>query len=202
MASSNGNLFRVTGHLCGEFTGLRWISRTKASNSDVFFKLRLNKRFSKQSWSWWFETSSSPFWRHYNAMPPSPNGVHIHHTLLCISRNCQQWLTVCSVSNTLGRSIIDNSLSSCVIPIDKQIIHQSGYTVAFRLYRKVTLCLCAVAKNQVKFAWYLKYNLVLPGQMVLILFILAGEEKDPSWYLWYAPTAPYHHGGCRCSGAN
>ena len=24
MTSSNGNIFRVTGHLCGEFTGLRW----------------------------------------------------------------------------------------------------------------------------------------------------------------------------------
>ena len=25
MTSSNGNIFRVTGHLCGEFTGTRWI---------------------------------------------------------------------------------------------------------------------------------------------------------------------------------
>ena len=25
MTSSNGNIFRVTGHLCGEFTGPRWI---------------------------------------------------------------------------------------------------------------------------------------------------------------------------------
>ena len=29
MTSSNGNIFRVTGHLCGEFTGPRWIPRTK-----------------------------------------------------------------------------------------------------------------------------------------------------------------------------
>ena len=29
MTSSNGNIFRVTGHLCGELTGLRWIPRTK-----------------------------------------------------------------------------------------------------------------------------------------------------------------------------
>ena len=28
MTSSNGNIFRVTGHLCGKFTGPRWISRT------------------------------------------------------------------------------------------------------------------------------------------------------------------------------
>ena len=31
---------------------------------DVFFDLRLNKRLSKQSWGWWFETLSRPLWRH------------------------------------------------------------------------------------------------------------------------------------------
>ena len=36
MTSSNGNIFRVTGHLCGEFTGLRWISRTKASDAELW----------------------------------------------------------------------------------------------------------------------------------------------------------------------
>ena len=33
---------------------------------DVFFDLRLNKRLSKQSWGWWFETPSHPLWRHCN----------------------------------------------------------------------------------------------------------------------------------------
>ena len=31
---------------------------------DVFFDLRLNKRLSKQSWGWWFETPSRPVWHH------------------------------------------------------------------------------------------------------------------------------------------
>ena len=35
MTSSNGNIFRVTGHLCGEFTGPRWIPRTKASDAEL-----------------------------------------------------------------------------------------------------------------------------------------------------------------------
>ena len=50
MTSSNGNIFRVTGHLCGEFTGLRWIPRTKASDAELwcFLDLRPNKRLSKQ----------------------------------------------------------------------------------------------------------------------------------------------------------
>ena len=33
MTSSNGNIFRVTGPLCGEFTGHRWIPQTKASDA-------------------------------------------------------------------------------------------------------------------------------------------------------------------------
>ena len=32
----------------------------------VFFDLRSNKRLDKQSWGWWFETPSHPFWRHCN----------------------------------------------------------------------------------------------------------------------------------------
>ena len=36
MTSSNGNIFRVTGHLCGKFTGPRWIPRTKASDAELW----------------------------------------------------------------------------------------------------------------------------------------------------------------------
>ena len=35
---------------------------------DVLFDLRLNKRSSKQSWGWWFETTSRPLWRHRNPL--------------------------------------------------------------------------------------------------------------------------------------
>ena len=68
MTSSNGNIFRVTGHLCGECTGPRWIpaQRPVKRSFGVFFDLRLNKRLSKQSWGWWFETLSRPLWRHRN----------------------------------------------------------------------------------------------------------------------------------------
>ena len=36
MTSSNGNIFRVTGHLCGEFTGPRWIHHTMASDAELW----------------------------------------------------------------------------------------------------------------------------------------------------------------------
>ena len=74
MTSSNGNIFRVTGHLCGEFTGPRWIprwipaQRPVTRSFDIFFDQRLNKRLRKQSWGWWFETLSLPLWRHCNGI--------------------------------------------------------------------------------------------------------------------------------------
>ena len=50
MTSSNGNIFRVTGPLCGEFTGPGDfpIQRPVTRSFGVLFDLRLNKRLSKQ----------------------------------------------------------------------------------------------------------------------------------------------------------
>ena len=68
MMSSNGNIFRVTGHLWGnspvpgEFPAQWPVTRS----FDVFFDLRLNTQLSKQSWGTWFETLSHPLWRHCN----------------------------------------------------------------------------------------------------------------------------------------
>ena len=36
MTSSNGNIFHVTGPLCGEFTGDRWLPHTKASDVELW----------------------------------------------------------------------------------------------------------------------------------------------------------------------
>ena len=46
----------------GEFPSQRPVTRS----FDVFFDLRLNKRLSKQSWGWWFQTPSWSFWHHCN----------------------------------------------------------------------------------------------------------------------------------------
>ena len=68
MTSSNGNIFRATGPLCGEFTGPGEFptQRPVTRSFDVFFDLRLNKRLSKQPRGWWFETPSWSLWRHCN----------------------------------------------------------------------------------------------------------------------------------------
>ena len=64
MTSSNGNIFRVTGPVCGEFTGHRWISRTKASDAELWYFLWS----APQSWGWWFKTPTCSLWRHCSVM--------------------------------------------------------------------------------------------------------------------------------------
>ena len=54
----------------------------------VFYDLRLNEGLSKQSGGWWFETLTSPLWRHCNVFMKSCNVrniytlVYIHHYLI------------------------------------------------------------------------------------------------------------------------
>ena len=64
----------------GEFPTQRPVTRS----FDVFFDLRPNERLSKQSWCWWFETLSSPLWRHRN-------GVWNYRL------KDQQWHIICSL---------------------------------------------------------------------------------------------------------
>ena len=47
----------------GKFHAQRLVTR---SSNDVFCEMHLNKRLSKQSWGWWFETPSHPLSRHCN----------------------------------------------------------------------------------------------------------------------------------------
>ena len=59
----------------GEFRAQRPVTRS----FDVFFDLRLNKRLSKQSRSWWFETLSRSLWRHF-----LPRLLHTFHSWVII----------------------------------------------------------------------------------------------------------------------
>ena len=70
MTSSNGNISALLA-LCpgnspvsGEFPAQRPVMRSFG----VSLISALNKRFSKQSWGWWFETPSHSLWRHCNAV--------------------------------------------------------------------------------------------------------------------------------------
>ena len=96
MTSSNGNIFRVTGPLCGEFTGPGEFptQRPVTRSFDVFFDLRLNKRLSKHSWGWWFETLSLSLWRHHNVIDITFS--------MCLRHANRQKQGVTSACNTLS----------------------------------------------------------------------------------------------------
>ena len=96
MMSSNGNIFLVTGHLCGnspvpgEFPAQRPVTRS----CGLFFDLRLNKRLSKQPRGRWFERPSRALWRHSNGIDypclsswaaPSSNTKSLHKPILTIN---------------------------------------------------------------------------------------------------------------------
>ena len=86
MASSNGNIFRVSGPLCGEFTGPGEFptQRPVTRSFDVFFDRRLNKRSSKQPRGWWLETLSCSLWHMYMNIMKS---LFIHLEINIINRN-------------------------------------------------------------------------------------------------------------------
>ena len=87
MTSSNGNFFRATGPLCGEFTGHDEFpaQRPVTRDFDVVFDLRPDKQLSKHSWGWWFETPSRPLWRHCNDVDLS-TWEHFPHNLTSVRR--------------------------------------------------------------------------------------------------------------------
>ena len=107
MTSSNGNIFRVTGHLCGnspvpgEFPAQRPVTRS----FDVFFDLRLNGRLSKQSWGWWLETPSHPLWRHGSVLADDKKKSV---TTVCCHRNT-------ALQKNISHHIIQNTQLSNAI---------------------------------------------------------------------------------------
>ena len=132
--SSNGNIFRVTGHLCGEFTGPRWISHTKANDTELWcllwsahFDLRPNKRLSKQSWAWLFEALSCPLWRHRNECLVwllyiwfDPVAGYVNKSLphkLCYSRVTSMYFTVWDENKLLNEywKYCFHSITVCVL---------------------------------------------------------------------------------------
>ena len=121
MTSSNGNIFRVTGPLCGEFTGPGEFptQRPVTRSFDVFFDLRLNKRLSKQPWGWWFETPSWSLWRHRNVYGKSDldlaRNLFIYHAInfmiynLSLKMDYTWWKPLCAIDAHIHHVITSSS---------------------------------------------------------------------------------------------
>ena len=131
MTSWNGNIFRVTGHLAGnspvsgEFPAQRPVTRS----FDIFFDLRLNKRLSKPSWGWWFETLSCPLWRQCNDMG-NRQGAHKSHRIsssLCFHDNALLYVRVfiLYVDMTMMYIIL------CLMGRDKATLNLESWNIKF-----------------------------------------------------------------------
>ena len=91
MTSSNGNIFSVTGPLCGNSSVTSEFPSQKAMRQSfsVFFDLRLNKRLSKQSRCWWFEMPSRLLWCHCN---DSSGSCELHPYGVSVGEYVNPWL--------------------------------------------------------------------------------------------------------------
>ena len=79
----------------GEFPAQRPVTRS----FDILFDMRLNKRLSKRSWGWWFETPWRPLW-HYcsvrwswwpHQMQPSSQHVYLSVSVYTVMWLLEQW---------------------------------------------------------------------------------------------------------------
>ena len=87
--------------LPGEFPAQRPVTRS----FDVFFDLRLNKRLNKQSWGWWFETLSRPFWRHRNGFMYSPLLKTVDGMIYTYMYVCQIVMSIHLISFDLSNAL-------------------------------------------------------------------------------------------------
>ena len=138
MTSSDGSFFRVTGHLCVEFIGHRWIPRTKASDVELwFFYLRLNKRLSKQWWGWWSETPSRPLWRHCNVLRRTVStGIRYSETLGAINgkTTLNPVTKIVPPAKTLKPMGLCNRIYTIPDPTGGSIILVSPYIQIIKIY--------------------------------------------------------------------
>ena len=117
MTSSNGNIFRVAGPLCGEF-----ICHQGQWRGALVFSLISAAEQTKQSRRRWFETPPLSLWRHYNDSPVELFDLYTHNTLksksqlqcLSVSR-----MPISKVSNYWSRLNIKTVFPGMGIPIIK-----------------------------------------------------------------------------------
>ena len=78
-------------------TGELITQRPVTRRFDDFFDLRLNKRLSKQSWGWWFETPSRPLWRRWlsDAIWRHRSGSTLAQVMACCLSAPSSYLNQC-----------------------------------------------------------------------------------------------------------
>ena len=97
--------------MTGEFPS----QRSETRSFDIFFDLLLNKRLSKQSCGWWFETQSPSLWRHCN---DQVNGCLLYPSLCCVAGQAETDTAVVQISHLCEAFHAVLKLGPCVLLID------------------------------------------------------------------------------------
>ena len=112
----------------GEFS----TQRSVTLSFDVYFDLRPNRRLSKQSWGWWFETASCPLWRHRNDIHSFCEGCEIIHSMhsTAFSLNCPWSYSIsqeictrfCCALLCCGYAIVHNEFTWSIYPYSSGLL--------------------------------------------------------------------------------
>ena len=97
---------------------VRGIHRPVTRSFDVSFDLRLNKRLSKPSWGWWFETPKRSLWRHSNALPCLMSGcwwLSIFWYLIGTNKCTEKYWPICCEAHNICVSHSSSSKNPCVL---------------------------------------------------------------------------------------
>ena len=116
----------------GEFPAQRPVTHS----FDVFFDLRLNKRLSKQSWGWWFETLSRPLWRHRNVWQTCDYWA-LRSMLLY--RNVTSLFVTCIMYTHLRLNMSQYCMRFCLV----SSVIKPLYVTSSPVQRQYVLALCA-----------------------------------------------------------
>ena len=175
MTSSNGNIFRVTGHLCGEFIGPRWIPSTKASDAELWCFLWSAPRING-----WVNNGEAGDLRRYRA--------HYDVTVMCYMC-CEISCTYHYSDVTMGAmaSLITSltSVYSNVHPGADQRKHQSSASLAFvrRIHRR---------PGNSPHIWPVTRKFFPFDDVIMIALKLVRDPYGDVW--WYYDNCNHHDG--------
>ena len=168
--------------ITGEFPSQRPVTRS----FDVFFDLRLKRRFSKHLWGLWFETPSGPLWRHSsdymchsfpNRYPSSRGFLRVAH---CLGPVCEFFFVISMYEMILILPIV----MIYVICVINSYGYICGYfpsrvkfilriTSPWNIQQAEKLCICITSAR-----WLMTNHLIpiIPCLSTKVAMICAGEK--------------------------
>ena len=133
VTSSNGNISPLLALCAGNssVTGEFPLQRPVTRSFDVFLDLCLNKRLSKQSRGWWYETPLGTLWRHCNVLPKQRMFTDARHRSHNASQKMWSYFALCChFTHTLQDQLIGTG--AIIQPVSMS--NDKGYGIWPRVY--------------------------------------------------------------------